>query len=243
MNCVKASIAVICMIASLITNGQNVIACDTLNQLDSAGKKQGWWIEELTERVPDTDTIETTISQGRYHDNIKVGDWTTIYEGNGVTASYETYSEGRSTYRSKFDVSGRLVYLDSIDLVSGAEVHRSYRESGGLATVGVRSAEKSSGTTYWENGNVRSHWEKSADLRSDEIYVFLHYWEDGTVWRREEFIGDRIEHGTTTRYYRNGRIQYECQYIFGKLNGEYKKYDEEGNLTDVGMWANGVRLW
>jgi antitoxin component YwqK of YwqJK toxin-antitoxin module len=243
MNWSKASIVAMCLIASLITNGQSGIAHDTLNQVDSVGNKQGWWIEELTQIVPDSDTTETTIGQGRYLDDTKIGDWTTIYKGNGVTASYETYSDGMSTFRSKFDARGRLRYLDSMDLVSGTEIHRSYRESGVLATVGIRSSEKSSGTTYWENGNVRSHWERSADLRSDEIYVFLHYWEDGTVWRREEFIGDRIEHGTTRRYYRNGRIQYECQYVFGKLNGEYKKYDEEGNLTDVAMWANGVRLW
>jgi len=232
-----------CLIVSSITNGQTGIALDTLNQLDSAGNKQGWWIEELTQRVPDTDTTETTTSEGRYLDDVKIGDWTTIYAGNGVVASYETYSEGNRTSYSMFDVRGRPTYLYNVDLASGNEVFHAYHENGELATLGITSAEGSSGTTYWENGIVMSHWERSAERRSDELYVFLHYWEDGTVWRREEFIGERVQHGTVTRYHRNGQLEYECQYEFGKLNGEYKKYDEKGNLTEVMMWNNGVRLW
>jgi antitoxin component YwqK of YwqJK toxin-antitoxin module len=243
MNWSKASIVAMCLIASLITNGQSGIARDTLNKVDSVGIKQGWWIEELTQIVPDSDTTETTIGQGRYLDDTKIGDWTTIYKGNGVTASIATYSEGRNTYFAKFDVKGRLTYLDSLDLVSGAKVSRSYYESGRSASLSIRSPEGNRSTSYWENGNVRRHWETSAERRADEAWAITDFHEDGTMRQRQEFIGDRVEHGTTTRYYRNGRIQNECQYVFGKLNGVCKKYDEEGNLTDVAMWANGVRLW
>gem|GEM_PF-3680396 len=232
-----------CLIASLATNGQSGKARDTLNQLDSAGNKQGWWIEELTQQVPDSDTTETKISQGRYLDDFKIADWTTVYKGNGVTASCEIYFEGRRTYWSTFDVRGRPMYLCTVDLASGAEIFRAYHEDGGSATLGIRSAERNSGTSYWENGNVMRHWETSAERGADEAWVIMDYWEDGTMRQRQEFIGARVEHGTTTRQYRNGLIQYECHYVFGKLNGDYKKYDEDGNLTEVMMWANGVRIW
>jgi antitoxin component YwqK of YwqJK toxin-antitoxin module len=243
MNWSKASIVAMCLIASLITKGQNGIARDTLNQLDSAGNKQGWWIEEFAQPVLDSDTVETRISEGRYIHGSRDGDWVTRYKGNGGVAITATYMDGRSIHCRAYDVRGRLSWSDSTDIVTGTLVSYTFYEDGQIMGLLLKSPMKHSGTTYWENGNVMSHWKHSAERRSDETYVFLDYWEDGTLRQRQEFIGEGVEHGTATRYYRNGQLEYECQYVFGKLNGEYKEYDEEGNLTDVMMWANGVRLW
>ena len=88
---------------------------------------------------------------------------------------------------------------------------------------------------------MRSHWETPAARSSDEEWVFTEYWEDGTARQVQGFIGERVEHGITRRFYRNGQLEYECYYVLGELNGLYKKYDEEGNLVEVNLWVNGFR--
>lgn len=229
-----------CVVISLSVQAQTSVTHDTLNHTDSTGRKQGWWVEKRTMVPADTDTTETTISEGRYVNDVKDGDWVTRYEGNGVVAATLTYADSVLIRSADYDTHGRVRWTDHNDPTTGRTIFCTYSQNGVLDGLLFKSQEWNVGTTYHENGNIRSHWSGPDKRAPDQVWVFLDYWENGLLHERKEFIGERMGHGTSTRYYENGQKEYECHSEFGKLNGPYTEYDEKGNVTKVTIYINGV---
>ena len=63
------------------------------------------------------------------------------------------------------------------------------------------------------------------------------YYNDEVL--KEEWIEiNGKKDGYYKRYYSNGQIWCICSYIDDKLSGEYKSYDEYGDLINQSIWDN-----
>jgi len=54
----------------------------------------------------------------------------------------------------------------------------------------------------------------------------------GTKWSEGEFINGKME-GSTTTYYSNGQIRYTGSFENGLKSGEWRFYDENGELLEI----------
>jgi antitoxin component YwqK of YwqJK toxin-antitoxin module len=58
---------------------------------------------------------------------------------------------------------------------------------------------------------------------------WTYYYENGKKWS-EGYFKDGLEEGLRTTYYENGQKRYEGYFIDGKKTGNWKFWDEKGNL-------------
>jgi antitoxin component YwqK of YwqJK toxin-antitoxin module len=64
---------------------------------------------------------------------------------------------------------------------------------------------------------------------------------DGVLIGESEFTDGHVG-GIQRFYYSNGKIQEEYTLHFNKLEGSYTLWDENGNVTGLSHWKNGVQI-
>ncbi|QXV65064.1 hypothetical protein INP83_18585 [Mucilaginibacter sp. 21P] len=62
------------------------------------------------------------------------------------------------------------------------------------------------------------------------------------IIREEREFRDGYLHGLQRYYYPSGNLQEEYTLIDNDLDGSFKQYDENGNLTSVTNWKNGMKV-
>jgi antitoxin component YwqK of YwqJK toxin-antitoxin module len=65
---------------------------------------------------------------------------------------------------------------------------------------------------------------------------------DDEVLKEEWFEINGKKEGYYKRYYSNGQIWCICFYIGDNKNGEYKSYDEYGDLIKQSIYENGKKI-
>jgi len=58
----------------------------------------------------------------------------------------------------------------------------------------------------------------------------------------EVFIHNGKKEGVYKRYYENGQVAIEINYINGKMNGIYKTYHSNGQLFQEGNYIDGKKV-
>ena len=105
-------------------------------------------------------------------------------------------------------------------------------------------------TTEWNsNGTIKSSFEYVDGKIKDGEYTFTddsgkrtnkQTYVDGN--KSEEFFfkeGDKT--GKLIKWYSNNIEKFECYYLDGKINGEYKLYNVNGQLISTGNYTNGLK--
>jgi len=95
-----------------------------------------------------------------------------------------------------------------------------------------RTAEK---VEYNTDGSVKK---KTIYISSDQsTYREIEYFEGEKIKGLHEFV-EGIQHGRSFNYYPNGNIQSVFYYDMGRLSSIARYYDQQGNLTDKGLFIN-----
>lgn len=71
---------------------------------------------------------------------------------------------------------------------------------------------------------------------------FLETKENGIVYGEEEFQEGYKEGIQRSYYFPSGNIEHEYFLKNNGLNGIFKKWDEDGNLTSQSTWKDGVKI-
>ncbi|MFW5781117.1 MAG: toxin-antitoxin system YwqK family antitoxin [Bacteroidota bacterium] len=180
------------------------------------------------------DTINQTGPNG-----LKQGYWVMRYP-SGIK-KYEGYFEnGKPT--------GKLTryYEDGVKKVlmdyqpDGKTVYATfYYNNGKKAAKGKYVSTKKDST--W---NYYSYY--SEKLRSKEFYdngakegVATKYYEDGTISEELEFMDD-MQHGTWKQYYENEEVRLEGFFEMGNRTGEFKTYYPSGKIETTGFFLDNL---
>ncbi len=70
--------------------------------------------------------------------------------------------------------------------------------------------------------------------------IIEHYGE-GKLVGEEEFIDGHLG-GLQRDYFENGKVKSEYYEYYSRLDGDFKIWDEKGNLTHHSVWKDGERL-
>ena len=101
----------------------------------------------------------------------------------------------------------------------------------------IRKAEKIDGVEkniyekeYYEDGNLLKEGPLKDDKRDG---MWKSYYRDGgTLWSEGEFT-DGMREGITKSYHPNGQVRYAGSFTNGKKFGEWRFYDENGELLEI----------
>jgi antitoxin component YwqK of YwqJK toxin-antitoxin module len=134
---------------------------------------------------------------------------------------------------------------------------KDYYDSGELKVEGQYKNEKQIGNwkSYHKNGQISSEYSYDDGMRDKE---YISYYKDGSVKRKVEKSGDfyvrrsyyesgnlktqsLIENGYYKEYLENGALIIEANYKTNELDGEWKRYYENGNIEWVVTYTDGYR--
>jgi len=166
---------------------------DTINKIDSEGKKQGKWIVTGKSRPGSCYNIKSKVEEGIYHENKKIGIWK------------EYYCNGNTKCKTSF-VNGRPDGPAS-----------KYFENGKLKEEGIWKINKWVGNykLFYENGQARQefNFNESGKRDGEQKYFF----ENGKIMIEGNWAGGQ-EAGTIKEYYESGEIKSEKTFNTGIID-------------------------
>ena len=92
---------------------------------------------------------------------------------------------------------------------------------------------------YFPNGQLQM----ATQIRGNNIKQgkWIEYYKNGN--KKQVINYDKGEPtGSWTTYYENGNKKFQESYRMGKLNGKVKKWDIEGNITEIVKYKNGKKV-
>ncbi|PIE83757.1 MAG: hypothetical protein CSA07_05570 [Bacteroidia bacterium] len=206
--------------------------------------------------------------KGRYSSGQQEGEWL-YYDDEGAKIAVEHYAGGKPTGE------WWKLMTSSVGGGAGGwwamlfEMHPEYKESAG-GTVKVEEVShyrdgKHRGRSYQRVVNGPMRWERDYEdegtYTSKEYYPngklelekrlrnhkldghFKAYTKAGVLVADRVFREDVLEHETL--YWENGMPHYLKTYKHGELEGEYREWNEKGELISVGEYKGGSKsgLW
>jgi len=183
------------------TDPQTDLSSDTLNFIDEANLKQGFWIfygkdKKLAEYADDQ-----KVEEGRYNDNRKSGIWKK-YFATGTLKNEITYQNSRPNGYAKI-----------------------YYENGQLKEEGIWKGNKWTGPykMYHENGNVYHdfNFNPKGKREGTQRYVY----ENGQTMIEGDWLAGK-ESGVITEYYEDGSIKSTKNFEGGTLDASSVQHYE-----------------
>ncbi len=83
---------------------------------------------------------------------------------------------------------------------------------------------------YHPNGALKI--EGQYDMNSVRRGLWISYYENGLKWSESYYVNG-IQDGHSLTFYPNGKIRYVGEYRQGERIGEWRFYDDAGNLTQT----------
>lgn len=208
---------------------QAQVVSDTLNKLDAAGKKHGYW------KKYDGDTLRY---EGRFDHGIPTGDFVyyyfdktvkarTHYSENGVKATTVMYfpsgaklSEGMHMNQKR---EGVWLNYDGYENVI-ARVEYKNGEKNGLSIIYYQDGVKLEVANY-VNG-----------LREG---AYAQYFPDSVIKIRGFYSADK-RNGIFAFYHPNGLVYQTGKYVNNLKEGDWMTYDEQGKAVVKETYKNGT---
>ena len=179
---------------------------DTLNQIDSEGKKQGYWIIYGKDDPQKGFPAEGKIHEGSYLNDRRNGEWIMYYKDGVNPKTKGNFINNRPN--GPFE---------------------SYYLNGNLRSKGTFNKMSYIGewTSYWENGNLmtKGYYNENRKRHGKEI----HYFENAQVELEMKF-NNGLHVDTIIAYYPNGDIRYMA--ILDSLGREIEKFTGPQKIRD-----------
>lgn len=172
------------------------------NQIDSNGKRQGYWVITGSMTTETGYSPEAKVEEGEYVDSRKEGLWKK-YWPSGNLKSEITYVSGKPN--GKYSV---------------------YYKNGKLEETGNWKKNKNTGEfkRFYSNGNPQQEFIFSEDGKRNGVQKYYH--ENGQLELVATIVNGK-EDGVIKRYYENGKLKEEKTMHDGVLNpGSIKSYDK-----------------
>jgi uncharacterized protein len=202
------------------------------------GAKEGHWKEFYTDG--------TLLSEGDYKDGKPVGEWNYFYPGGKEEQSGKYSSTGKMTGKWKWFFENGQMMIEE-DYINGLKdgPHTEYDENGKMIEEGeyLKGLEEGPWFTvsgdYFErgtyqdglkNGKWTSMYLLNNDNKTDSVLSFT-----------GNFVEDNPD-GKHVYYWENGKIKDEGNYMTGKKDGDWIKYNSDGTLFLIVTYQNGIEI-
>lgn len=213
-------------IGILTINAQN----DTINQVDSQGRKQGYWQKKFPGGV--------LMYEGNFKDGKPVGEMRRYYEtGNLKVIMY--YKEGSDWYKTKFfyndgEIAGEGSYFQN--LKDSLWTYYSYY-SGAVTSSENYSKGSKHGIEkkFYENGQVSEELEWSMNVKHG---IWKQYFDDGTSKLISSHSYGKVS-GLYRFYWPNGKEFIKGQFVDNKRHGKWFFYTDNGELKSEIVYHYG----
>lgn len=189
--------------------------------VDSVRKKQGAWVEfhysgELK-------------GKGNYKDDNKTGDWVYYYPNGKIEQQGKYNKSGKPTGVWKwFYESGNLLREEHYKAGKLEGLMQEYKDNGMLITKGEYVDDQKEGLWYYEIENYKEIGRYSAGM-PDSVWKAYFVKEDQLLFSGNFVAGD--PEGKHVIYYPNGKVMSVGTYQGGMKQGNWKYYDEFGQLS------------
>ena len=103
-------------------------------------------------------------------------------------------------------------------------------------TLKNQSTERGLLKEYYKNGKL-----KSEDLyRKNGLLYYKNYYENGNLKEEGSYNNNDCCQGYMKQYYENGNLKEEGNYDDGQMNGEFKFYNNNGELIKNSKYIKAV---
>jgi antitoxin component YwqK of YwqJK toxin-antitoxin module len=228
---------------------------DTINKVDPAGKKTGYWIEKQGEIT----------YKGYYQDNNKVNNWIGFYPNNFIF-KIDYFNNGlKDGISLQFDRRGKLIQFDqysngglhgvSYDYGQGSvspqtEINykngkkngplRQYYDNGKIQEDAYYIDDKKDGVSRWygKNGNLVAEYNyRNGGLDGIQKTFF----DNDTIQTLSTYINNQ-QTGDYKEFYRNGKAKISGKFVNSEKDGAWIEYDELGKQVRITRYKNGTEV-
>lgn len=166
---------------------------DTINQIDTEGKRQGRWVIFGRMKKDPKYALEAKVEEGRYLNSMKTGIWIEYFP-SGVTKSQLTFQNNRANGPATM-----------------------YHENGKVAEEGTWQGTRWVGPykLYYEDGKVRQEFSYNPLGQRDGVQKYYH--PNGTLMIEVTMKAGK-EEGLMKEYYENGELKAEKYFNAGNMD-------------------------
>ena len=175
-----------------------------------------------------------------YKNNIKHGIDSYYFE-NGTIKSQRQYVEGEvyssKSYHQNGELKTSLIYKEGSPFEGISDCFFEYK-----------NGQEIGRTLFYENTNIPAMISKCSDEGCYYSHTETHYTRNGDVFQINNFIKDKLTQGKKIEYFESN----DCAYIksiksiktynYGRLNGDYIRYDVNGNVLYQGIYKDDYPL-
>jgi len=203
---------------------------DTINQVDTQGKKTGYWEKKSPEG--------SYLYQGYFKEGRPIGEMKRYYE-TGELKAVMFYKEDCDTVRTRFfyndgEPAGEGSYLGNQK--EGLWTYYSFYSGAVTSTEQyVHGQRHGTERKFYSNGQVSEEIEWSRNVKHGQWNQFF---EDGTRKLLSFHLYGKVS-GSYTFYWPNSYPYYKGQFLDNKQHGKWEFYTDEGELKYEIMYHYG----
>jgi antitoxin component YwqK of YwqJK toxin-antitoxin module len=226
---------------------------DSVNRLDSQGRKNGYWIEKQGEMT----------LKGEYASNSKIKNWVSYYPNN-IIYKIEYFNNGvKDGISIQFDRKGKMTLVEYFKngLSHGQTVYYGQFSETPLSETDYAYGKKNGlFRQFYDNGKIQEESYFKDDLKNGfskwfsksgrmiATYHYLNgsfdgiqktYYENDSVQSIYYYKDNKLS-GESKEFYRNGKIKVTGKYVAGEKDGPWTEYDELGKVRTVTKFKNGL---
>jgi antitoxin component YwqK of YwqJK toxin-antitoxin module len=207
--------------------------------VDSIRRKQKEWTEyHLTGEFK---------AKGQYKDDKRIGEWVFYYPDKKIEQKGRYDKKGRAQGEWKWYYENGNILREEVYVNGKREgLMQEFTEDGKLITKGEYSDDLQEGPWYYEIMNYKEFGNYRLGL-PDSMWKAYYVKENKLRFEGAFLNGDAD--GRHTWFYANGKQQASGKYAAGMKQGEWRYFDELGNLTltiwyenDVDVKWDGVKI-
>ena len=221
------------IVGSFIYKNGNVIGEGIVKE---NGAKEGHWKEFYSDG--------SLRSEGDYNDGKPVGEWKYFYQDGKLEQKGKFTNAGKLTGNWKWYYGNGQLMLDE-EYISGQKdgMHTEYDETGKIIEEGEYVKGLEDGPWFYISSDFIERGTYRDGLKTGKwnswYLIFKDNKADSTLCFTGSFVEDNPD-GKHTYYWDNGKIKDEGNYLTGKKDGDWYKYNEDGTLFLTITYRNGI---
>jgi antitoxin component YwqK of YwqJK toxin-antitoxin module len=204
---------------------------DTLNRLDNAGKKHGYW------RKIERDTLRY---EGRFDHGKPVGKFI-YYFGDGDIKAITHFSQGGTYASTTLYYTRDHVWATGYYLNEKKDSLWRYYDYNGLLLKEERYSNgvaQGAWIVYFGNGKPSDVTSYRNGLKHG---VWTQYFEEGAIQSKATYADGSLE-GLMSVYHPNGKLKTSGRYVAGVKTGVWMTYNEEGKGIRKDEFQSGTLI-
>jgi antitoxin component YwqK of YwqJK toxin-antitoxin module len=196
---------------------------------DDQGFRQGPWKEFYDDGK--------TKSEGNYLNGKQVGLWKYFYQNGKIenTGSFNKAGKTEGEWKWYYD-DGSIRREESFSNGLSDATMTEYDENGKIIAQGEYVDGREQGKWMYQYGDIKEEGNYQEGSRDG---VWKTWYANGQLLFEGKYVED-VPDGRHTYYWENGKKKDEGIWVMGKKEGEWYKFDNEGNIFIVISYSNGI---